>query len=512
MQALPKKIANQFILGGETDCKIYLSISKNGKINDFTPVSKNISFKNFIAFRVLSDSETFPSEVKEYLDSSNKDKVKYYINDEKMEKEPQIIYSENENSGESSFIDSAGNEVQVGYKLNGWLALHASINIEKAQENDARFSKNRFYSPCQIRLYVRDKLAIENISPLLGINQATLNYIEGEVSFDVLDVDNLPDIATTNRQSFDENDPRFELLLNLVRAEVRSLISIRQKILDDGKKYLETKQKSAKHELNQEVTRRMNREKISSSSQSNILQAMNLGLKSKDLEAKEDYKIFISHASKDKPICDLLYWMLKKQGIKEEEIFYTSKNTSKPQIRSLSSLSEQIKEWIISSNTKIVYVASANFQKSEYCMFEGGAGWATRGTDDYLLLPTEYKKIPEFLNDGRGQKSISFHKVDNSPILDRESYFLFINTVNELVRHVNKGRKIKNEDLATEINTEIPDTPDLQLGEDIKIHMDKNFIDFWEKSGIKDYSKLPDSECPQADDCPWASRLTADSV
>lgn len=490
VDALPKKIANQFILGGETDCKIYLCISDNGNCKGPEPVTKDISFKNFIVFRKLSEEKTYPTEVRNYI-SSKKNKVGYYINGRRLRKEPEILESNHTNYGKKFFTDIEGNKVEIDYKLTGWLALHASINVEKAQENDKTFKKNKFYSPCQIRLYVRDKLAIENISPLLGINQATLNYIEGEVSFDVLDLDNLPDIATTNRQGFDENDPRFELLLNLVRDEVRSLINKRKEILEQGIKEIDNekseKQRSAKREFTQEVTRRMNREDISKSAQGNILQAVELGLKSEDIEAKENYKIFISHASKDKSICDILFWMLKKQGVREEEIFYTSKNATKPESKSLSSLSEDIKEWITSSNTKIVYVTSNNFMVSEYCMFEGGAGWATRGTDDYSLLPTEYGRIPDFLIDGRKQACITFNK--DNPSLDRNNYFLFINIINELIKHVNKGRSIKKEKMAIEIDTEIPDDPNIEDGKNIKDYMDKNFVKFWELSKIDGYSK-----------------------
>ncbi|RCX20157.1 hypothetical protein DFR58_102230 [Anaerobacterium chartisolvens] len=47
--------------------------------------------------------------------------------------------------------------------------------------------------------YVRNKLAIENFLNVINNTQAFVNYIEGEIHFDILDEDDLPDIATSNR-------------------------------------------------------------------------------------------------------------------------------------------------------------------------------------------------------------------------------------------------------------------------------------------------------------------------
>ena len=57
----------------------------------------------------------------------------------------------------------------------------------------------------------------------LGNVQVFSNYIEGEISFDILDDNDLPDIATTNRQDFKKDDERILLLKNLVNPIIKKL-------------------------------------------------------------------------------------------------------------------------------------------------------------------------------------------------------------------------------------------------------------------------------------------------
>lgn len=59
--------------------------------------------------------------------------------------------------------------------------------------------------------------------------QAFSNYIEGEISFDILDDNRLADIATSNRQGFIEDDERIVLLIEILKPIISSLIKERVK-------------------------------------------------------------------------------------------------------------------------------------------------------------------------------------------------------------------------------------------------------------------------------------------
>ena len=66
------------------------------------------------------------------------------------------------------------------------------------------------------------------------------NYIEGEISFDILDDDDLPDIATSSRQDF-LDDERVELLIDIVDPILKALFNLRidigQTIREENEKY-----------------------------------------------------------------------------------------------------------------------------------------------------------------------------------------------------------------------------------------------------------------------------------
>ena len=55
------------------------------------------------------------------------------------------------------------------------------------------------------------------------------NYIEGEISFDILDDDDLPDIATSSRQDF-LDDERIKLLVSIVDPILTRLFGLRNRI------------------------------------------------------------------------------------------------------------------------------------------------------------------------------------------------------------------------------------------------------------------------------------------
>lgn len=131
-----------------------------------------------------------------------------------------IINSENN----SSFFNLSGVFKNIPYELKGWIGIHASISKDIAELNDKKFIRNMVYNPNRLRLYVRNKLAVENFLDILKNSQAFANYIEGEISFDILDDDRLPDIATTSRENISDSDGRVTLLTNLLKPIVSRLI------------------------------------------------------------------------------------------------------------------------------------------------------------------------------------------------------------------------------------------------------------------------------------------------
>lgn len=208
-------------------------LTHRGDAIKFEKVSKEIAFKNMYAF-----FDNTSANLKGKLQKSLLFRSTIEIIEKK--RRPVVILDEKdfqEISGERCFLLENGEKTQRGipYKLEGWIGIHSSIEKKFASENDSHFLKNNVYNPNKLRLYVRKKLAVENFLDYLHNTQTFINYIEGEISFDVLDEDELPDIATSNRQGFDEDSDRIKLLVELLNPIVNALIKQRKIIADEVK-------------------------------------------------------------------------------------------------------------------------------------------------------------------------------------------------------------------------------------------------------------------------------------
>lgn len=250
-----------FYLLDELDSKIEVSIidSKNKEIK-FEKVEKSIAFKNMCVFysnssidfkKKLSSTIKMPSEIAEIAEKP---------------RSVEIIPGEQfKVRGEKEFYTENGGKISLPYEMTGWIGIHTSIKKEDANRNDKLFLKNKAYRPNQLRLYVRRKLAVENFLDYMKNTQAFSNYIEGEISFDILDNNQLEDIATSNRQGFVEDDERIILLINLLKPIVGYLIRQRVKlgtiVNNEERDYREKEKEEAEKKRQQEEKLRIEAEK-----------------------------------------------------------------------------------------------------------------------------------------------------------------------------------------------------------------------------------------------------------
>ncbi|WEV47281.1 ATP-binding protein [Bifidobacterium sp. ESL0690] len=388
-------------------------------------------------------------------------------------------------------IKTSNDYALIPYRLTGWIGLHATIKSSVAKENDSRFEKNRFFNPSQIRLYVRNKLAVANILDDLGITQAFVNYIEGEISFDVLDDDLLPDIATSSRQGFDQFDDRWQILKELVRPLVRYLINYRnyiaEELREDEKRVEKTAKEKAVGNFSEYVS---SNSEIPDNQKPDVISVMSQQLKG-GVEAKDTYKIFLSHKSEDSRFTNFIYKLLEHRNVKKEEFFYTSADDDIDRYERSDSLESQIKANIVSDNSFVVYLTTPAFRTSDYCMFEAGAGWATRGVDDYRIISTRNDDIPAYLSNDRPEVTL-YDSQSETIKLDRKTYIELVAILNQLIDHINKAREIKNEVKVIRFpEPQIPDDAELaQLHTTVNDYMDSDIQTYWNcfvENGLDDY-------------------------
>ncbi|MCL9666295.1 ATP-binding protein [Curtobacterium albidum] len=450
IEAFSMRLANQFSFAEEHDNRsILVRVRRGDALDEYRPAAKVIAFRN-LAFAEASPATLMPIpaellhvgtlEIPAKLPSGT------YVHTREQATMPTKSLDAKFNTADIPELDKENGTYRgVPYSLEGWIGIHATIDREPAQRNDPRFARNRYYNPAQLRLYVHGKLASDRLLAQLGITGTYLNYIEGEIRFEILDDDRLKDIATSNRQDFDETDPRVMVLRALVRPVVRRLMNRRQalaaKITEAEKAHEREVNARGKQAFAAQLTQDLEHFDSIPDATKHELHAVVTNKLEGDARPKTKYSVFLSHSSSDAAFANLIYFLLVHQGASDDEIFYTSKPNDVRQYNNYDALSEVVKKSISDANTLICYLTSKNFRGSEYCLFEGGAGWATRSVAQYLKLNVEYSAIPAFLTNGK----VEFALLDkNGTISLRPDVYSYLveSILNPLLRHLNVGRSI----------------------------------------------------------------------
>lgn len=480
-ESLESKLSNFFLydaMSAKIWINIFSTLDEKGK---FKLVEKRIAFKN-MSFIFAENAESFNYLINSTFKVSFTDKLgNERIHEEKTVIEPfKALLDEKDIEGEYK---------GVPYKLKGWVGIHSSIDKDTAEKNDPKYIKNQFYNPNQLRVYVRNKMGMANMIEHLGIARAFANYIEGEIAFDILDDDDLDDIATAGRQDFDTQDERFIKLKDMMLKIGNALVGQRQALAD--------RIKEAKDKQNNQIS--TNAKKIFTKEVHDEIEAItDFTPESKreleniivnkiegdvKVEPKAKYTIFLSHASKDKMISDCIYNYLKHFGFNGDltshncEIFYSSSGLDTD---SLEPLSKVIRDAIISKNNDILFLTSKNFNKSPFCLFEGGAAWATRSIGEYKVLSLSYDDIPTFLTNGKSEVSLGIKSVEDFS-LDGIKYNQMVTVINRLINHLNKNREAIGATKALTLNTvSFPDKVELKnTGKTEKDFMDSLLYEYW---------------------------------
>ena len=262
IEGMKARLADFYLLDAIGSSIEVAIIDSNKRDIVFNSVKKSIAFRNFCAFfnntgvdysNKLAKTVVISSEIPEI---SNKPRDVVLIDETSLN-----------TAGDKEFQKSDGSIVRLSYSLTGWVGIHTSIRKDEAIRNDSEFLKNKTYRPNQLRLYVRKKLAVENFLEYVKNTHALSNYIEGEISFDILDDNALDDIATSNRQGFVDDDQRIVLLVNLIKPIINRLIRERIRLADQVhleenayKEKIEKDKKKAELEKEQEILKRKEEE------------------------------------------------------------------------------------------------------------------------------------------------------------------------------------------------------------------------------------------------------------
>ena len=105
---------------------------------------------------------------------------------------------------------------EAGISMSGWIATVKSPGQLKDEDGD---NLNR------IAIFMRGKLAQEDVLDDFGMKEIFADYIIGEIHCDDLDTDDKQDMATSSRQSLKVDDERFRAMRQIIRDELRYIAS-----------------------------------------------------------------------------------------------------------------------------------------------------------------------------------------------------------------------------------------------------------------------------------------------
>jgi len=125
-------------------------------------------------------------------------------------------------------------------------------------------------------------------------------------------------------------------------------------------------------------------------------------------------KIFISHSSKNKDFGNALVELLRKVGIKENEIIFTSN------IAYGIPVGQNIFNWLKSQITEkpfVIYLLSEEYYESIACLNEMGAAWIVENEHAAIFTPNFNLSSKEFQSGVLDPREIGFHINDEERVL-----------------------------------------------------------------------------------------------
>lgn len=484
INALSLIMSNYFLYENLPDVKVnFYVLDQSNEVFEYdNPITmrKKVGFNNMIA--LYGEKELF--------DKIGKGSYKYNLDyNESFEEKELVKNREDINfntiplaSGEYETVVN-GESIKIPYALNGWIGIHSTISPSEAKNNDDNFVKNKFYNPNRLRLYIRNKLAVNDFLAYLKNTQQGINYIEGEISFDLLDTDLLEDITTSNRQDVDVHDERVSLLVEITKKIVNSLIEKRNAVTKEvneiNKTRKETIESEAKRKAKSTIRTDLSSVGVAPKEINNILNIVTNKFKGDiNLKAKEVYKVFLSHARRDKRFSDFIYYFLLKKGAKREDIFYTTNY-----VGGETNLTKAIKDNIVENNVLVLFLDTANFNKSQYCLFEGGAFWATRSIEDCIHVHTATDWIPDYIND-RQKYHVPLNatkKLHQTAFeLTPKKYNELCDIFNIMINHLNKSSLHLENKILNISKVNFPSEMDMENASiEATSLMDGDFVSLW---------------------------------
>lgn len=314
-------------------------------------------------------------------------------------------------------FDSQNNLKQITVRIYGWIGTYKTTRGMKKEINE--FSDN------YLAIFAHNKMGLRNVLPIISRNRVYESYIVGNLYIDAFEAPDFPDMAGTNRQGYNENDPRWITALKYIREITDKIVRLHElfAIAERAEKDME---KEAKREADEQalkerldhatksITENITRKISSDTSPEHIrtavsseIEAMKPLLGFKSIVDANKKKIMISQTWKDKIVSDVIYQMLLFNGVPKDDIIYSNGPDPETNLPERDIYGYLQKFFIHSSSTEMIYVlfvTSKNVLNIEEdkpsaswgVLMEIGAAWVTQ--KDHWIFNIDNFKPEQPLN------------------------------------------------------------------------------------------------------------------
>jgi hypothetical protein len=308
-----------------------------------------------------------------------------------------------------NLVTNSGETKEFNLVIYGWIATYAST---RERQKSADFSANH------ISLIANKKLGQFDILPDISFDKMMEAYVVGRFYVDLLEETELPDIASSNRQGYKQDDERYQKTLMLIREKaLRSILDLKNEAaaVKNHNEFLRKQQqlKSSKENFDKiikEITENPEFKKVITESKK-IKDDLERALELKET-LKETYKkVMISHCSKDKELIDELEKVLHYCGFKKEELLYTSSNYIESKIEPYVDIYEYLREFFVNTTRRpdlcVIYIVNEEFIRRWNPVLEAGAGWVLR-TNWFPMYTDRIESIKEPFSNRKIVPKLSF--------------------------------------------------------------------------------------------------------
>lgn len=308
-------------------------------------------------------------------------------------------------------LNSKGELENITVRIYGWIGTYKTTRGMKKEINE--FSDN------YLAIFAHNKMGLRNVLSIISKNRVYESYIVGNLYIDAFEAPNFPDMAGTNRQGYNENDPRWTVALKYIReitdkiVKAHETFAVAERTKKEAQKQalraaeeakLREQLESTTKKITENITKKISHpdgEISIARAVSDEIEAMKplLGFKS-TVDANKK-KIMISQTLKDKLVADTIYKMLLFNGVPKEDIIYSNGPDPETNLPEKDIYGYLQKFFINSASTEMIYVLFVtsknvlnvdpqNPSASWGELMEIGAAWVTQ-KDHWIFNIDDFK-------------------------------------------------------------------------------------------------------------------------